>query len=96
MRATKATIKKDDQQTGQVEKPTEPTITNFLNKKGYFDRHFYLCKFFKTQQDAFDKVEEEYQEIAKKFKLDKKTMFTCYESFRNAKSNYYSVRLNRK
>lgn len=68
---------------------------DIINRKGYFQRHFTLCRFHKTQQDAFDQCEEEYQTFAAKLHLDKKIMFGSYESFRNAKSNYYSNQNNR-
>ena len=72
----------------------EPTMA-IISRKGYFDRHFLLCRFEKTQQDAYDKVEEEYRELAIKMHLDKKQMFCSYDYFRKAKSNYYSDLNNR-
>ena len=54
-----------------------PPSIAIINKKGYFDRHFTLCRFHKTQQDAYDQCEEEYQKMAKELRLDKKIMFIC-------------------
>jgi hypothetical protein len=60
-----------------------------LHASGYFKRHFELCQSEKTQQDAFDVLEDEYVILTKKHK------YTSYEAFRAAKSRYYNNRLNR-
>ena len=70
------------------------TLKNFLNKSGYFARHFYLCRFM-DQQTAYEATEDEYQKIAKEYKFDKKTMYTSYETFRTGKSNFYANKNNR-
>lgn len=72
----------------------EPTIS-IINKPGYFSRHFTLCRYHKSQQDAYEQCEVEYQQLAKELRLDKKIMFSSYDSFRNAKSIYYSNSNNR-
>lgn len=58
-------------------------MINILNNRGYFDRHLELCKTEKSQQDAYDKLEDEYKEITGKNK------HVSYEAFRAAKSRYF-------
>jgi len=60
-------------------------MANILNIRGYFDRHLELCKTEKTQQDAYEKLEDEYKE------LTEVNRYISYESFRVAKSKYYKV-----
>lgn len=58
-------------------------MANILNIRGYFDRHLELCKIEKTQQDAYDRLEEEYK------KMTEVNRYISYESFRVAKSKYF-------
>jgi hypothetical protein len=58
---------------------------NILNNQGYFNRHLQLCKECETQQDAYDKLEEEYLE------LTGRNRHKSYDAFRAAKTRYFQV-----
>ena len=70
-------------------------IHNILNPQGYFARHFQLLSDAKTQQDAYEQVEQEYRDKAKELGLKQTKMFSSYESFRNGKSLYFKNPANR-
>jgi hypothetical protein len=65
---------------------------NVKTQQGYFERHFQLCATCKTQQDAYDQLEEEYM---KAMEIEKPRHAT-YDAFRMAKTRYYSHQDNRK
>jgi hypothetical protein len=62
-----------------------------LSLSGYFQRHFELCLVSKTQQDAYDKLENELQTLHESLGVDYKPRYTSYESFRTNKTRYYKM-----
>jgi hypothetical protein len=58
---------------------------NILNNQGYFNRHLQLCEEYATQQDAYEKLEQEYLE------LTGRNRHKSYDAFRVAKTRYFQV-----
>ena len=56
---------------------------NILNTAGYFNRHLELCKTAKTQEEAYELLEEEYKAITEKNK------HASYDAFRMAKTRFF-------
>ena len=77
--------------SGELPAPIQPKPVNLniLSIDGYFKRHFDLCRTHKTQQDAYDELEAEY------FALTKRNKYSSFDSFRKAKSIFYSNKFNR-
>jgi len=65
-----------------------PDLT-ILNAKGYFFKHMRLCGKYKTGEEAWEVLEDEYYE------LTKKNRFKSYESFRVMKTRFFADRNNR-
>lgn len=59
-------------------------LTVTVSNKDYFERHFQLCQTCKSQQEAYEKLEDEVKEATGKNK------FATYDAFRMAKTRYYS------
>lgn len=72
-----------------TQKPNKQPDLSILTIRGYFNKHFRLCQSHKTQQDAYDALEEEYLELCNKHR------YSTYDAFRVAKSRYYANSNNR-
>lgn len=62
-----------------------------LDLKGYFQRHFELCKDCKTQAEAYERLEQELEDLQTKMEIPHKPRYTSYESFRISKTRYYKT-----
>lgn len=60
-----------------------------ITLSGYFKKHFELCLELNNQREAWDKLEDMY------FMLMKRYRYSSYEAFRAAKSRYYKDPNNR-
>ena len=50
---------------------------------GYFNGHLQLCATCADGREAWEKLEEEYKLVMKRYR------YSSYEAFRSAKSRYY-------
>jgi hypothetical protein len=62
-----------------------------LSLSGYFNRHFELCRDCKTQEDAYDMLEDELKKLHEHLEIPYKARYTSYESFRMNKSRFYKM-----
>lgn len=62
-----------------------------LTLHGYFQRHFELCKTCRTQQDAYEQLEDELKQLHEAWGVDYKPRYSSYESFRMNKTRYYKM-----
>lgn len=62
---------------------------SILTVRGYFMRHFALCQTCNSQKDAWEKLEDELEQLQKEYNIPAKPRYSSYESFRTKKTQYY-------
>ena len=62
-----------------------------LTISGYFQRHFELCKVSTTQAEAYEKLEQELEDLQIKLGIPLQPRYTSYESFRTMKTLWYKM-----
>jgi hypothetical protein len=62
-----------------------------LTIAGYFQRHFELCKESKTQAEAYEKLEQELEDLQIKLGIPVQPRYSTFDSFRTMRSQWYKI-----
>lgn len=62
-----------------------------LTIAGYFQRHFELCKASKTQAEAYEKLEQELEDLQIKLGIPVQRRYSTFHSFRTMRSQWYKI-----